>query len=211
MFKIVDLFGGLGPFIFAAKEMDNPPIFIYDSNTVARQLFKNRFGITMGTSLDEIPPHDILIINMIPIIFPFSMKRTHECNEQSERARHELVVNFIIDMVMKHKPKVLIVDNVKVVKQKSPGIFKNFISNLTSNNGNINYRVAEGELKSTFFGIPQNRHRNFIIATDGSINEQFTLFDDNKPFDGELDITLGEFIGKPIVEKIAKTLKMSGR
>lgn len=158
--RVVSLFSGIGGLDLGFEYAGFNVIWANDFDKYAVETYKANVGnqIVLGDILDEkenIPPHDILVGG-----FPCQPFSTLGSLKGFEDERGTLF--FIIkEIIKKHYPKVVVLENVKNLKNHGNGeTFKRIIHELES----IGYDVKFDILNSQKFGVPQRRNRIYIVA-----------------------------------------------
>ena len=165
-FKFIDLFAGIGGFRLAMQNVGGKCVFTSEWEKSAQKTYRENFG--------EIPFGDITkerVKNYIPQEFDvlcagFPCQAFSIAGNQKGFADTRGTLFFDIEqIVMKHKPKVVFLENVKnLVSHDKGNTFKTIISVLEQKLG---YKVFTKILNSmTHANIPQNRERIFIVAFD---------------------------------------------
>ncbi len=184
-FKFIDLFAGIGGFRLALQNVGGKCVFTSEWEKSAQKTYRENFG--------EVPFGDITkerIKNYIPQKFDvlcagFPCQAFSIAGNQKGFADTRGTLFFDIEqIIVKHRPKVVFLENVKnLVSHDCGNTFKTIISILEDNLG---YRVYSKILNSmTHANVPQNRERIFIIAFDPTQVENFADF----KFPSEIKLT----------------------
>lgn len=167
-FKFIDLFAGIGGFRLAMQNVGGKCVFTSEWEPAAQKTYRENFG--------EIPFGDITkehVKNYIPNKFDvlcagFPCQAFSIAGKQKgfEDTRGTLFFD-IEQIIIKHRPKVVFLENVKnLVSHDSGNTFKTIISVLESKLG---YKIYTKILNTmTHANVPQNRERIFIVAFDPS-------------------------------------------
>ena len=175
-FKFIDLFAGIGGFRLAMQNLGGKCVFTSEWDKEAQKTYKVNFGevpfgdITKQQIKDYIPEDfDVLCAGFPCQAFSIAGKRAG-----FEDTRGTLFFD-IEQIVLKHKPKVVFLENVKnLVSHDNGNTFKVIISVLEDKLG---YKVFTKILNSmTHANIPQNRERIFIVAFDPNQVENYSHF-----------------------------------
>jgi DNA (cytosine-5)-methyltransferase 1 len=175
-FKFIDLFAGIGGFRLAMQNVGGKCVFTSEWETSAQKTYRENFG--------EIPFGDITkerVKNYIPQDFDilcagFPCQAFSIAGNQKGFADTRGTLFFDIEqIVVKHKPKVVFLENVKnLVSHDNGNTFKTIISVLEDKLG---YKVFTKILNSmTHANIPQNLERIFIVAFDPNQVENYVDF-----------------------------------
>lgn len=184
-FKFIDLFAGIGGFRLAMQNVGGKCVFTSEWETSAQKTYRENFG--------EIPFGDITkerVKNYIPQEFDvlcagFPCQAFSIAGNQKGFADTRGTLFFDIEqIVVKHKPKVVFLENVKnLVSHDNGNTFKTIIDVLEQKLG---YKVFTKILNSmTHANIPQNRERIFIVAFDPNQVKNFANFQ----FPSEIKLT----------------------
>lgn len=184
-FKFIDLFAGIGGFRLAMQNVGGKCVFTSEWEKSAQKTYRENFG--------EIPFGDITkerVKNYIPQEFDvlcagFPCQAFSIAGNQKGFADTRGTLFFDIEqIVMKHKPKVVFLENVKNLVSHDKGkTFKVIIEILEEKLG---YKVFHKVLNSmTHANVPQNRERIFIVAFDPKQVKNYKKF----KFPSEIKLT----------------------
>ena len=166
-YEVVSLFSGIGGFDLGFENAGFKTIWANDLDKYAVQTYTANIGsqIVQGDINDlvgSIPAHDVLI-GGFPCQ-PFSSLGKREGFEDEERGTLFFTIK---DILVKHKTKVVVLENVKNLKYHDKGnTLKRVISELEA----IGYSCSYEILNSADYGVPQRRNRIFIV---GFLKESF--------------------------------------
>lgn len=176
-FHFIDLFAGIGGFRLALQNVGGKCVFTSEWERAAQKTYRENFG--------EIPFGDITkerVKNYIPQTFEilcagFPCQAFSIAGNRKGFADTRGTLFFDIEQIIeKHRPKVVFLENVKnLVSHDNGNTFKTIISVLQDKLG---YKVFTKILNSmTHANIPQNRERIFIVAFDPNQVEKYTNFE----------------------------------
>lgn len=201
--KVVSLFSGAGGLDLGFLNAGFDIIWANDFDRYAVKSYEENIGkhIRLGdinTLIDSIPSHDVLI-GGFPCQ-PFSMMGK-ELGFEDERGTLFFTIEKIIK---KHRPKIIVLENVKNLETHDNGKTFNKMKDILSNKlvdaaGN-GYKVFHKVLNTSDFNIPQVRRRVFVVAFDMSyyndidINYKF-------PKTEELQYTLKDILDEKVDKK----------
>ena len=193
-FKFIDLFAGIGGFRLALQNVGGKCVFTSEWNNEAQKTYRENFGevpfgdITKERNKNYIPEKfDILCAG-----FPCQAFSIAGYQKGFSDTRGTLFFD-IEQIVKKHKPKVVFLENVKnLVSHDNGNTFKTIIETLEIKLG---YKVFHKILNSsTHANVPQNRERIFIVAFDPKQVKKFDKFEFPKKI--KLTKTIHDFIEK---------------
>ena len=167
--KFIDLFAGIGGFRLALDSFGAKCVFTSEWDKHAQTVYQNNFNdLPKGdiTKINEkdIPKHDLLC-GGFPCQ-PFSISGKHKGFDDSRGT-----LFFDIARICKfHKPKVMILENVKNILSINNGITVRTIKEILEND--LDYDVLIKLLKGNDFGVPQQRERVFFICIKKSLRKK---------------------------------------
>lgn len=168
-YKFIDLFAGIGGFRQGFEKSGFKCVFSSEIDQHARDMyFKNfgekPFGDITEINIEDIPEFDILL-GGFPCQ-PFSI-----AGEKKGFNDIRGTLFFDIAKILEsHKPKVVVLENVKHFKNHDKG---NTIKKVLRTLQNLGYTTTWQLLNAKDFGVPQNRERTIII---GSANQTEFIF-----------------------------------
>lgn len=165
-FKFIDLFAGIGGFRLALQNVGGKCVFTSEWELSAQKTYSKNFG--------EFPFGDITkdrVKNYIPADFQvlcagFPCQAFSIAGNRKGFADTRGTLFFDIEQIVaKHRPKVVFLENVKnLISHDSGNTFRTILDVLEKT---LNYKVFYKVLNSmTHANIPQNRERIFIVAFD---------------------------------------------
>lgn len=169
--RVVSLFAGIGGLDLGFEYAGFNVVWANDVDKYATETYKANVGkqIVCGDIVEElenIPPHDILMGG-----FPCQPFSTLGSLKGFDDERGTLF--FVIkEIIKKHYPKAVVLENVKNLKNHDNGkTFERICHELDS----LGYMVRHNVMNTFDFGIPQRRNRIYIIALkkDGFSNFDF--------------------------------------
>ena len=161
-YKFIDLFCGIGGFHLALSSFGAKCVFASDIDENAREVYKNNFGMEpygdiTQIKVDDIPQHDIICAGFP--CQPFSISGNRK-GFNDEQGRGKLFFN-IVSIAKHHKPKVLLLENVKNFEKHDNG---NTLKRVYEELEGIGYNVFHSVLCASDYGVPQQRKRIYIVA-----------------------------------------------
>lgn len=178
-FKFIDLFAGIGGFRIAMQNLGGKCIFTSEWDKEAQKTYQANFGefpfgdITKLSTKEYIPKDfDILCAGFPCQAFSIAGKRGG-----FEDTRGTLFFD-VAEIIKKHKPKAIFLENVKGLKSHDKGRTIETILNVLRNE--LDYFVPEPQvINAKEFGVPQNRERIYIVGFHKST--KITKFEYPKP------------------------------
>ena len=184
-FKFIDLFAEIRGYRLAMQNVGGKCVFTSEWETSAQKTYRENFGeipfgdITKERTKNYIPQEfDVLCAGFPCQAFSIAGNRKGFADTRG-------TLFFDIEqIIVKHKPKVVFLENVKnLVSHDNGNTFKTIISVLEDKLG---YKVFTKILNSmTHANIPQNRERIFIVAFDPNQVENYVNF----KFPSEIKLT----------------------
>tara|TARA_Y100000768_G_scaffold387212_1_gene377738 strand:+ start:1940 stop:2857 length:918 start_codon:yes stop_codon:yes gene_type:complete len=197
-FKFIDLFAGIGGIRIPFEELGGKCVFSSEWDKFSQKTYEANFGeIPHGdiTKIEEkeIPRHDLLVGG-----FPCQAFSQAGLKKGFKDTRGTMFFEIarILDY---HKPKALLLENVKGLRGHDKGkTFKVIISTLNE----LGYQTIETTvLNARDFGLPQNRERIFIVALRDYVYFQF-------PEPPKTKTRVGDILDKKISDKYTISDKM---
>lgn len=163
-FKFIDLFAGIGGFRLAMQNLGGKCVFTSEWDKEAQKTYRANFGdipfgdITKSQVKNYIPDEfDVLCAGFPCQAFSIAGKRGG-----FDDTRGTLFFD-IAEIIKKHKPKAIFLENVKGLRSHDKGKTLGTILNVLRND--LNYFVPEPHIiNAKEFGVPQNRERIYIVG-----------------------------------------------
>lgn len=159
-FSFIDLFAGIGGLRIPFDELGGKCVFSSEIDRFARRTYSENFGdepfgdITK-IKVDSMPRFDLLLAG-----FPCQPFSQAGMQLGFEDTRGTLFFN-IAEIIKHHKPKAVLLENVKRLKTHDKGKTYQVIKQTLENLG---YTVFAKILAARDFGVPQIRERIYIVA-----------------------------------------------
>lgn len=159
-FTFIDLFAGIGGFRQALSSVGGQCVFSSEWDLNSQHVYfdnygERPFGDITKIEASEIPSHDLLAGGFPCQAFSISGKRLG-----FEDSRGTLFYD-IARIASHHKPKVLLLENVRNLANHDQG---RTLSVIVGTLEEIGYTVFHKVLRSSDFGVPQARERIYIVA-----------------------------------------------
>ncbi|MBP7966885.1 DNA (cytosine-5-)-methyltransferase [Candidatus Woesebacteria bacterium] len=167
--KFIDLFAGLGGFHIGLEALGHKCVFACDLDKNLAELYEKNFNIKVSgdikkINVKDIPKHDILCAGFP--CQPFSIAGRQHGLKDTERGT--LFVNDIVRILKYHDTPYVLLENVRnILKHDKGNTWEIIIKALTET---LNYNVQFKILSPHQYGIPQIRHRVFIVASKKSLS-----------------------------------------
>ena len=188
--KFIDLFCGIGGFRVALEKYGLECVFSSDIDRYAQDSYYKNFkekpnGDITEISEKKIPNHDVLCAGFPCESFSISGKQAG-IKDSRWRLFYE-----IIRISNYHKPKILLLENVKNILTVDNG---NVIKTIEAKLDEIGYNVKKHILNSSYFGVPQSRERVYFVAVRKDYSEVLNNYKEPK-------ITMKKIFLENILEK----------
>ena len=195
--KVISLFAGIGGVDTGFIENGYDVVWANDIDKYAAQTYQANYSspIILGDlneiNLDEIPSADV-VIGGFPCQ-PFSSMGELKGFEDTRGTLFFRIVELIQNQIERgHKPKALVLENVRNLKHHDKGkTFKVIKKTLMD----LGYKVYDQVLNSSDYGVPQTRNRTFIVCFSNSETE-FSY-----PKKAELTLTLQDLLEHDVDKK----------
>ena len=202
--RIADVFCGMGSFNVAAEKLDMRCVYACDIDPVVQKVYMAQFGIMPESDIRRIdyarvPDHDILCIG-----FPCVNTPKNSSSTASASNTNEYLVARTFEIVKKKKPQAFIIETARGLLTSNSG---NDLKLLEKSIKDMGYEMHAQLLKCEDFGIPQTRHRLFIVGLP-KVNSRGFQFP--KPLAKPCP-TLGEYLEEDIVKPLSNTIRSTGR
>ncbi|MEA5517729.1 DNA (cytosine-5-)-methyltransferase [Limnoraphis robusta] len=162
--KAIELFAGIGGFRLGMEAANIETVWANDSSELSCRVYQSNFGessIVLGdiTQIDcsGIPQHDLLTAGFP--CQPFSPAGKKQGIRDQVRGT---LFERIVEIIASKQPQYFLLENVKRILTMEQGYhFRVILKALAS----LDYLIEWRLINPLNFGIPQNRHRVFIIGT----------------------------------------------
>jgi DNA (cytosine-5)-methyltransferase 1 len=169
-FKFIDLFAGIGGFRMAMQQLGGKCVFTSEWDENAKKTYSANYGeypfgdITSDAVKEKIPDgFDILCAGFPCQAFSIAGKRGG-----FEDTRGTLFFD-VAQIIKEKKPKAILLENVKGLKNHQGGKTLATILNVLRND--LGYFVPEPQIvNAKNFGVPQNRERILIVGFRNDLN-----------------------------------------
>jgi len=162
-FRFADLFAGIGGFRIALESQGGSCVFSSEWDPFARRTYETNFGekplgdITK-ISMDKIPEIDLLAAG-----FPCQPFSSIGKREGFEHRTQGTLFFDVLRIVKARRPASLLLENVTGLLSHNGG---DTMSTIIGALHEADYRVFYRVLNSANYGVPQHRHRVYIVAFD---------------------------------------------
>ena len=167
--EFVDLFAGLGGFHVALARLGHRCVLASEIDFNLRQLYKHNFGLMPQSDVrrllheDDVPPHDLLCAG-------FPCQPFSKAGEQLGLAckRDGDLFCHILRILRHRRPEMVMLENVANLERHDGGTtYQQMATDLRA----LGYEVDQRVLSPHHFGIPQVRHRLFVVAARGGLHD----------------------------------------
>jgi DNA (cytosine-5)-methyltransferase 1 len=162
----IDLFAGIGGFRFALEAEGARCVFTSEWDKFAQETYKANFDCEIAGDItkvkeQDVPEHDILCGGFPCQAFSISGKQLG-----FEDTRGTLIFD-VLRIIRYRMPKVVFLENVKNLEKHDNGnTFKAIKDNIEA----LGYDVYHKVLNASEYGVPQARHRIYIVAFRKDLN-----------------------------------------
>lgn len=200
--RISDLFCGIGSMTMVGEDLGMRCVFACDNDPFVKKAYHAHFGVLPDGDIknikpETVPDHDILCAGFP--CQPFS-RMGNKRGSNEERGR---VMDYAIDILRVKRPRAYILENVRGLMSSNGGEDFKRLEGMIRDAG---YSFQHQMLRCEDFGIPQTRHRVFMVG-----------FRDGHPAGFQYPKPLGkspslsEFLGMSFVKAMSNTVRCSGR
>lgn len=182
-FKFIDLFAGIGGIRIPFEELGGECVFTSEWDKYCKLTYEANFqeipdGDITKIKPDQIPSHDLLLAGFP--CQPFSMAGLKKGFSDTRGT-----LFFDIERILAyHKPKMILLENVKNFKNHDRG---NTFNTVKKHLEDLGYQIYSQVLNAKNYGLPQNRERIYIVGfLDHSINFEFPKASNNRTRLGDI-------------------------
>ncbi|MEO7617489.1 MAG: DNA cytosine methyltransferase, partial [Candidatus Saccharibacteria bacterium] len=160
-FTFIDLFAGIGGIRIPFDEIGGKCVFTSEWDKFAQITYEANFGDKPHGDITKIDPEEIPPFDLLLAGFPCQPFSHAGLKKGFEDTRGTLFFN-ISQIIAKHKPKAVFLENVKGLLSHDKGNTFDTIKKVLEND--LGYKVHYKVHNAKEHGVPQNRQRIFIIA-----------------------------------------------
>lgn len=204
-FNFIDLFCGIGGFHQALSNINGKCVFACDIDENCRKIYENNYGIVPNGDITKVDITTIPNFDVLCAGFPCQPFSKAGFQKGFKDNRGNLFFN-ICNIVDYHKPKYLILENVRNLSTHDDGKTWSVIyENIT----NLGYKTYENPLilNVLHFNIPQNRERVVILCKRNDLGDLPPV-----PFiEKKTKIKLTKFIKDIIIHNNDDNSKIKGK
>jgi DNA (cytosine-5)-methyltransferase 1 len=168
-FKFIDLFSGIGGFHQAMKNIGGECVFASDIDEKCREIYEKNYGLKPNGDITKVNVADIPSFDVLCAGFPCQPFSKAGFQKGFDDSRGTLFYN-ICEIVQHHKPKYLILENVRNLATHDDGNTWNVICKCIDELGYYTYKTPT-ILNVLHFNIPQNRERVVIMCKRKDLGE----------------------------------------
>lgn len=175
-FTFIDLFAGIGGFHFALKELGGECIFASEWDEHAQKTYEANHGIKPFGDITKSEIKALIPSGFDVLCAGFPCQAFSIAGYQKGFSDSRGTLFFDIEQIIeKHRPKVVFLENVKNLVSHDKGNTFKVILDILENK--LNYHVFYKVMNSCeYANIPQNRERIFIVAFDKTKEINFSDF-----------------------------------
>lgn len=171
------MFCGIGGFHIALSSFGAKCVFASDIDESAQNIYRTNFGMQPYGDIKkikckDIPSHDILCAGFP--CQPFSISG-HQHGFADKSGDGKLFFE-IIRIVRYHKPKLILLENVRNLEYHNNG---KTLETIRDKLNSVGYYVFYKTLNASNFGVPQARQRLYIVALKKSLKVKNFIFPNN--------------------------------
>jgi DNA (cytosine-5)-methyltransferase 1 len=159
--KFIDLFAGIGGFRLAFDRAGYKCVYSCEINSACREVYRQNFDEIPDLDITQIKPESLPEFDVLTAGFPCQPFSICGKRKGFEDTRGTLFFH-ICQIVATKQPSVIVLENVKHLLHHDQGKTLEVILNSLEDLG---YQVIYKLLNAKDFGLPQNRDRLIIIAT----------------------------------------------
>lgn len=191
-FHFIDLFCGIGGFHQALSKINGKCVFACDIDENCRKTYEKNYGIKPEGDITKVDIESIPSFDVLCGGFPCQAFSKAGFQKGFDDKRGNLFFN-ICDIVKRHKPKYLLLENVKNLSSHDNG---NTWKTIYENIDNLGYNtyLTPVVLNVLHFNVPQNRERVVIMCKRKDIGEMPPLPLISKTPKNELTKFIHDFI-----------------
>lgn len=168
-FKFIDLFAGIGGIRIPFDELGGKCVFSSEMDKFAQKSYEANHGEKPHGDITTISPSDIPSFDLLLAGFPCQPFSQAGLQKGFEDTRGTLFFN-IAEIIKYHKPKAVLLENVKRLKSHDGG---NTYKVIEGTLRKLGYNVFSKVLSGIDFGLPQKRERIYIVAIKDDIKFNF--------------------------------------
>lgn len=161
----IDLFAGIGGFRQGFENAGFQCVFTSEIDKACQEVYLNNYGELPHGDITQIEPKNIPNFDILLGGFPCQPFSISGRKKGFEDTRGTLFFD-ICRIIEEKQPKVVVLENVKhLIHHDKKRTFRVILESLENLGYNVSYKI----LNARNFGLPQNRERIFIIATQNGV------------------------------------------
>jgi DNA (cytosine-5)-methyltransferase 1 len=158
--KFIDLFAGIGGIRIPFSELGAECVFTSEWDKYAQQTYLQNYGQQPEGDITQINEAEIPSFDLLLAGFP-CQPFSHAGHKKGFEDTRGTLFFDICRIVKHHKPKIILLENVKGFKGHDKGnTFKTVLNSLSE----LGYTTYFSILNAKNFGLPQNRERIFLVS-----------------------------------------------
>jgi DNA (cytosine-5)-methyltransferase 1 len=175
-YKFIDLFAGIGGFRIGFESQGFQCVFSSEIDGHAQKMYAENFGDWPSSDITKVDINSIPSFDILLAGFPCQPFSIAGDKKGFNDTRGTLFFD-IVRVIMHHKPKVVVLENVKHFKNHDNG---NTLKVVLSTLEECGYRTSWELLNAKDFGVPQNRERTIIVGSLDKIEFDFEVLETKK-------------------------------
>lgn len=171
MLDFIDLFAGTGGIRIPFDELGYNCVFSSEWDKFSQQTYEANFGHKPWGDITQIHETEIPAHNLLLAGFP-CQPFSHAGKKLGFEDTRGTLFFDITRIVKHHKPKVILLENVKGFKGHDKGNTYRVVKETLENAG---YQIFSKVLNARDFGVPQNRERIYIVGFNKDVFDEVTF------------------------------------
>lgn len=189
-FTFIDLFAGIGGFHYALQEHGGEAVWASELMEKAREVYADNHGLMPAGDItkvtaEEIPSHDLIAAGFPCQTFSIAGKGLGFGDPRGT------LFNDIARIANYHKPKVLLLENVRNFASHDEG---RTLATVRKTFEDLGYNFYSSHFVASDFGVPQARKRYIMVALREDIDPDRSFFFPQPP---KTSVALADILEEP--------------
>lgn len=172
--RLLSLFSGCGGMDLGFKAAGFNLVFANDFDKAAQRVYRKNLGEIDPRSVVEISSDELPDFEVLTAGFPCQPFSTAGSRLGTADARGNLYLECL-RIIQAKRPRVVVFENVRGILSIKNQDGSLLIDTITQSLEELGYNVNLKLLNASDYGVPQNRHRVFIVAFDSRYGKTFTF------------------------------------